>query len=115
MYQIGYRAKAYYRSGNLLFAKMVAKNHYSTEEEAMEHAESEFPSDLSEYGIETKTKRQIVIECHKYIIETCPEGYCVCPRCMGTGVYNGASNWTRNGVKECFRCEGLGILKLKGE
>ena len=115
MFEIGYKAMAYYRDkdGFRILAKYRSTTHYPTEEEALEKAKSEFPKTLEANGTKAYLG-SIVAKCYKYEIDTCPEGYCVCPRCNGSGVYNAPSNYRDNhGVKYCFKCEGLGIIKLK--
>lgn len=113
MYELGYKAKAYYRDSNgvKILARLRAKEHYPTEEEA--RANASFPETIEVNGV-VAYLGEVEVKLYKYQTDVCPDGYCVCPRCYGTGVYDGRSNWTdAYGVKVCFRCEGLGIVKAK--
>lgn len=115
MFELGYKATVYYRDseGCRILAKYRAKEHYPTEEEAIKMAEAEFPETIENNGIKAY-RCEIEAKCYKYPTDTCPDGYRVCPRCYGTGVYDGASHYHDNqGVKYCFKCEGMGVIKLK--
>lgn len=115
MFELGYKAVVYYRDkeGFRILAKYRSKAHYPTYEEAVEKAKGECPETIELNG-RTAYRGNIEAKCYKYETDTCPEGYCVCPRCNGTGVYDAPSNYTdEHGVKYCFRCEGMGMIKLK--
>lgn len=115
MYELGYKATAYYRDseGARILAKYRAKDHYPTEEEAIKKAEAEFPKTIEVDGKEA-FRGAIETRLYKYEIDTCPEGHCVCPKCGGSGVYGAPSNYhDSKGVKYCFKCNGLGIIKIK--
>lgn len=117
MFELGYKATIYYRDaeGVRILAKYRAKNHYHTEEEAIEAAKAEMPETLEING-KTAYRKGIEARAYKYETDTCPEGYCVCPRCQGTGVYNAPSRYHDNqGVKFCFKCEGWGMIKVRGK
>lgn len=115
MYEIGYKASVYYRDaeGLRILAKYRAKNHYPTEDEAIKMAKAELPETIELKG-QKAYRCEIEAHCYKYPTDTCPDGYCVCPKCAGTGVYNAPSYYhDHQGIKYCFKCEGLGIIKLK--
>lgn len=115
MYEIGYKAIGYYRdaTGCRILAKYKTKDHYHTEEEAEKHAESEFPKTLTVSGV-TAHRCEVEVKAYKYPTDTCPDGYCVCPRCGGTGVYGAPSRYhDQQGVKFCFKCDGWGMVKTR--
>lgn len=117
MFEIGYKAKTYYRDseGVRILLTATSKAHYPTEEEALRHGEAELPPTMEIKG-QMGYRCEIIAKAFKYETDVCPDGYCVCPRCYGSGVYDAPSNWTdSHGVKYCFKCNGLGIIKQKKE
>lgn len=115
MYEIGYKGIAYYRDrdGVHIYGKYRTSNHYQTEEEAIEQGKKELPMTLKNSKGEVVAYRgEVSAKAYKYETDHCPSGYCVCPRCCGTGVYGAPSRYTdTQGVKFCFHCNGMGMVK----